>query len=112
MRIFHLSLSDNNGAFYGAYRTHKNFERYGHESTMCVLNKTSDDEQVIEVPCRWKGVSSFINKIFRRISVKMNEKNDKTFLYYFKQISTKKLTNSYIASPDLIIVYYVAGFLK
>lgn len=112
MRVLHLSFGDSNGAFYGAYRTHKNLERYGHESTMCVLDKTSDDDRVIEIPCRWKEVTSIFNKIFRRLSVKMNEKNDKTFLYYFKQTSVKALINAYIASPDLIIVYYVAGFLN
>ena len=111
MRILHLSFGDSKGAFYGAYRTHKNLERYGHDSTMCVLEKTSNDDTVIEVSCWWKKLFFFFNKVFRRLSVKINEKNDKTFLFYFKQIPIENLMRVYRKSPDLIIIYYVAGFL-
>lgn len=112
MKILHLSFGDLNGAFYGAYRTHANLVRYGHESTMFVLRKTSNDVNVVSVSNFYHVILDFFYRAVRRLVIKNDRLKDKTFLLYKTSFVLKKIFKIYKSSPDLIIIYYVAGFLS
>lgn len=112
MKILHLSFGDQNGAFYGAYRTHANLVRYGHDSTMCVLRKTSNDVRVVSASSFYHVIFDFFYRAIRRVVIKKNRLKDKTFLLYKTSFALKKIFKIYKESPDLIMIYYVAGFLS
>ena len=112
MKILHLSTGDSKGAFYGAYRTHTNLKKYNHDSVMCVLDKTSNDPDVIELSQTKRKIFSFINKLLRRLIVNRDINEDKTYLIYNTTFSVNDIFKKYTQKPDLIIVYYVADFLS
>lgn len=112
MNVLHLSTGDSKGAFYGAYRTHINLQRYGHDSTMFVVEKTSNDESVISVEHIRHKVINFFIKLIRRSLVRWNDVENKYYLFYNSTFSLNKLFKSYKKKPDLIIIYYVSGFLS
>lgn len=112
MKVLHLSTGDSRGAFYGAYRTHSNLQRYGHDSTMCVIEKTSGDDNVIAVSGFKPSVTKNLGKIIRRIIVKRDSERNKIFLLYNTTFSVNEIKKKYQEKPDLIIVYFVADFLS
>lgn len=112
MNFLHLSTGDSKGAFYGAYRTHTNLKKYGHESTMFVLEKTSSDTNVVEVQQTKTKILNFLVKVLRRFIVRRGDAEDKTYLIYNTTFSVNEIQKKYTQKPDLIIVYYVAGFLS
>lgn len=112
MKVLHLSTGDSKGAFYGAFRTHINLKNYNHDSTMCVLEKISDDKDVILVSQTKRKFFDFFGKVIRRLFVKRGDVEDKTYLIYSTTFSVREIFRAYTKKPDLIIVYYIAGFLS
>lgn len=112
MEILHLSTGDSRGAFYGAYRTHVNLRKYGHESTMFVLEKTSDNKNVVGLQRTRTKILNLCFKILRRLIISRDKNEDKTYLIYNTTFNVGEIISKYNKKPDLIIIYYIAGFLS
>ncbi|MGN5002998.1 glycosyltransferase [Aeromonas sp. 82P] len=112
MKVIHLSCGDSKGAYYGAYRTHNNFLKYGHESKMFVLEKTTPDQFVYSTKDSYFIFRKWLDRILRRLFVVRGMKKEHTYLLYYSSNSVGKIIDRLSESPDLIIVYYVAGFLS
>lgn len=112
MKILHLSTGDSKGAFFGAYRTHTNLKKYGHESSMCVVEKTSHDKDVIELSQNKRKIFSIFGRLMRRFFVRRGGPEDKIYLIYNTTFSVSEIFKKYRTKPDLIIVYFVADYLS
>ncbi|MFX0567174.1 glycosyltransferase [Kosakonia cowanii] len=112
LNILHLSTGDDRGAFFGAYRTHINLQRFGHKSVMYVAEKTSNDENVYSASPKKIFAAKLFYKIVRRLLVRRNTDKDRAYLLYGTTFSVKDITRQVKFKPDLIMVYYVSGFLS
>ena len=112
MKILHLSTGDSKGAFFGAYRTHTNLKKNGHESSRCGVEKTSHDKDVIELSQNKRKIFSIFGRLMRRFFVRRGGPEDKIYLIYNTTFSVSEIFKKYRSKPDLIIVYFVADYLS
>jgi glycosyltransferase involved in cell wall biosynthesis len=117
MRIVHLNKLDiQGGAARAAYRLHKGLQRIGHESSMIVAARTSDDPTVIPV----NRPSDLVNRVRRGLR---QYRIEKRFTYYQKSRPPgyelfSEDTSDYgpqlldqIPDTDVINLHWVPGFL-
>lgn len=106
MKVLHINFSDKiGGAAIAAYRHHEAMRRFGIDSKMLVLNKVSDDPNVIEY--RPSIISKYLPKIYNRII-------SRTVTYYASWSYSKygcDLSNEEsVRSADIIILHWVNAY--
>lgn len=103
MKILHISYSDQQGgAAIAAYRHHEAMRRFGIDSKMLVLNKMSNDPNVIEY--RPSFFSKYIPKIYNRII-------SRTATYYaswsYSKYGCDFSNEESVRCADIIILHWV-----
>ncbi|WP_140919903.1 glycosyltransferase [Limnobaculum xujianqingii] len=112
MNILHLSTGDDRGAFFGAFRTHLNLIKYNHNSLMYVAEKGSMDDDVYQMSKKRTSFFNFFYKVLRRLIVRRKTDKDRAYLLYGTTFSVSEIEKKTKFKPDMIIVYYVSGFLS
>jgi glycosyltransferase involved in cell wall biosynthesis len=109
VNILHLSTHDAGGAGKAAHRLHQNLRTYGLHSKMLVLNKQSDDKDVIPFAKRDFILQSHTTLAKTWLKLRTNTK------YYFQNqatlISAEDILNSIPFTPDIIIAHWVSNFV-
>lgn len=110
MKILHLSTYDAGGAGKATYRLHQNLRAYGLHSKMLVLNKQSDDEDIILFAKRDSMLQSRTTVAKTWLKLCTNSK------YYFQNQTTligkvEDILNNIPFTPDVIIAHWTANFL-
>ena len=117
MRIVHLSTQDiNGGAALAAYRLHRGLQRLGHESSMFVATRSSQDPTVIA----YSPSNDFVSRVRRRLC---RERINRDFSHYrasrpggYEQFSDDRSCQgatilSQLPPCDLVTLHWVAGFM-
>lgn len=110
--ILHISTSDSGGAGLVAYKFHKAIENMGINSKMLVMEKSTDDESVIQVET---------NKLIYKINSKKRKLEEKIGLinskYYFYDkmnysVNSDEVLERYIDfKPDVIVLGWITNFV-
>jgi len=79
---------------------------------MCVVEKTSQDKDVIELSQNKRKIFSIFGRLMRRFFVRRGGPEDKIYLIYNTTFSVSEIFKKYKCKPDLIIVYFVADYLS
>ena len=115
MKILHLATQDvGGGGFDSAYRLHCNMRGAGVSSVMVVLNKKSEDADVVEISSRLsfsEKICWFLSRLLARFHRHYLFPNS----YFFQNVrgffSPEKLVTSFPFKPDAIIVHWVSTFV-
>ena len=110
MNVLHLSTSDVGGAGKATYRLHQNLLDIGLNSKMMVMNRKTEDEEIIgfnghrQIPKFRNNISKF----FLKISSKSK--------YYFQNqnqspISINDIQNKMPFKPDIIVAHWISNFM-
>ena len=120
MNILHLSKEDTGGAGTAALRLHRTMINANLDSTFLCLNKTSEDDNVVQHP---KFYPRFYHRIFARFGLPLTqiERNDKRLnqitkliepeMYSFPNTDYKIHEHELFNQADIVIIHWVAGFL-
>lgn len=111
--ILHISTFDFHGAGGAAYKIHRTLVEKGYSSSMLVMNKSKNDNTVVQVPI------SRIRRYFYRLIEKVeNYFNmfDRDYFFFNRGIylvdDLSKLTPCVQSKPDVIFVYWISKFIS
>ena len=115
MKILHFSTQDiGGGAFDAAYRLHQNLLLNGHESSMVVLRKLSNDERVVDFSLALGArarVLEVLAKIIKRLKIFLYKPGYYFRFYDEKIYSSKSLVDSFQFTPEIIIFHWTSNFI-
>ncbi|AHJ77462.1 hypothetical protein C813_00010 [Kosakonia sacchari SP1] len=79
---------------------------------MYVAEKTSQDKNVYSASSKRIFAFKIVYKIIRRLLVRAKTDKDRAYLLYGTTLSVPDIIQTVKFKPDLIMVYYVSGFLS
>ena len=114
VRVLHLATRDQGGGgFNAAYRLHINMRDAGVDSVMLVLNKQSDDPNVIGMSDKLSALER-MRWLWRRLVRRYNQRY-RTSPYFHVEGSSlftaDKLATTLPFSPDAVIIHWISAFL-
>gem|GEM_PF-4904858 len=120
MKILHLSKEDTGGAGTAAMRLHRTMVNTGLDSNFLCLNKTTEEDRVVQHP---KFYPRFYHRIIARFGLPLTrtEINDKRLnkitnhiepeMYSFPETDYKIHEHELFKHADIVIIHWIAGFL-
>ena len=114
LRILHLNTSDiQGGAARAAYRIHRGLKALGHDSSMLVQSKTSDEYDIKEFGSKFQTMSSKVCFYLEHLPLKMYKNRNKSIFSpaIFSANSEKDVDD---INPDIIHLHWdiTRGFTR
>lgn len=113
MRVMHLSTLEGGGAGVAARRLHTGLRRQGYDSSMCVLNKTTNDPTVklIQGKHNNQAVSLWPYLHAQWSKTLQQYPNRSRSLCFFSTPNSITQLEQYIAEHDVINMHWIAGLV-
>jgi len=118
MKILHLATQDKaggGGGFDAAYRLHRSMRSSGLNSYMMVLDKVSNDPDVVDVGSQLSIYEQLKRLIFKINGIYLNKIYKSSSYFYFEPktlISASRLVGMMPFKPDVIVAHWIAGFVS
>ncbi|MDB4097013.1 glycosyltransferase [Methylophilaceae bacterium] len=118
MKILHIATQDisgGGGSFNASYRLHQGMKSFGIDSKLLVLNKLSNDTNVLSPrvsPYLPNKVLYFIFKAKHFINTKFFNRSPYFYTDSKLKFSARKILNEISFMPDVIIAHWISGFIN
>lgn len=112
MNFLHLAAADHGGAGIAAWRMHDGLRSLGHRSHMLVLNRRTDDDDVVALPASASGFR--LRRIVQKTWLKLSSRPD----YYFQnqllspKLGADELQRCVGLKPDVIVIHFISHFVS